>query len=230
MAQSKGKLGGRGLPGATDGSRRDERRDPPHSVLCFLPRRLAANPLRALLQGYELAVAETWTAALRLTRRTAYDLYVVYAPLGWADAVEICRRIRDFDAQTPLILYSAQPSGAERRAALAQRATLAYVARSDDAHNLAATAGQLIMLAELRSMEAMRLQMEVMQLHIARRLGRLSPAAADRSEAQTVRALGRIKIEVCRIFASAGGSRANFERLWPSLYEAALKRRPSAEG
>src|SRR5687767_14847341 len=99
MAQSKGTLGGRGPAGVASGGRRDEGRGPPHSVLCFLPRRLPANPLRRLLQDYELAAAETWTAALRLAHRTAYDLYVVYAPLGWADAAEICRRIREFDAQ-----------------------------------------------------------------------------------------------------------------------------------
>ena len=102
MAQSKGTPGGRVVEGAAE--RGGVRRGPPHRVLCILPRRLPLNPLRRLLQGYELAAAETWTAALRAARHTAYDLYIVYAPLGWAEAGEICRRIRDFDAHTPLIL------------------------------------------------------------------------------------------------------------------------------
>ena len=182
MAQSKKTPGGQGSSGTASGAGRVERRGPPHRILCVLPRRLTGNPLRHLLQGYELAAAETWTAALRLARHNAYDLYVVYAPLGWAEPAEICRRIREFDAHTPVILYSAQPSAAERREALAQRAIQAYVARSDDAHNLAGTAGQLIMLAELRSMEAMRLGVEAMQAHIARRLAR-AVAGADAADA-----------------------------------------------
>jgi hypothetical protein len=182
------------------------------------------NPLRQLLRDYELAGADTWTAALRSARRTPYDLYVVYAPLGWADPAEICGRIRDFDVHTPIVFYSAQPSAAERRDALAQHSIQAYVARSEDAHNLAGTAGQLIMLAELRSMEAMRLGVSAMEDHIVRRVPRLLAAGA----APAPRALARLKLEACRIFASAGGSRANFERLWPSLYEAALKRSAAA--
>jgi CheY-like chemotaxis protein len=180
------------------------------------------NPLRELLRDYELAAAQTWTAAVRLARDTAYHLYVVYAPLGWADPAEICRRIRDFDVHTPIILYSAQPSAAERREALAQHSIEAYVARSEDAHNLAGTAGQLIMLAELRSMEAMRQGVSAIEAHIARRLQRLMPAGA--AHAPAARALARLKLEACRIFAAAGGSRASFERVWPSIYEGALRR------
>ena len=72
-------------------------------------------------------------------------------------------------------------------------------------------------------MEAMRLKMEALQAHLTRRLARL--ATAGIADASASRSLARLKIEACRIFASAGGSRANFERLWPGLYEAALKRR-----
>jgi CheY-like chemotaxis protein len=208
---------------------RAPRRRPPYRVLCVLPRRLAANPLRQLLRGYELAVAGTRTAALRQARHTAYDLYVVYAPLGWADAAEICRGIRDFDAHTPMILYSSQPSAAERSEALAQRSIHAYVARSDDSHNLAGTAGQLIMLAELRSIEAVGAGVEAIVAHIARRLAARAGGSGNRPQAPGPRSLARLKIEACRIFGTAGGSRANFERLWPSLYDAALQRRSAAE-
>lgn len=199
------------------------RRGHAHAILCVLPRRLPTNPLRHLLLAYELAVAGSWTAALRLARHKAYDLYVVYAPLGWADPLEVCRRIRAFDAHTPVILYSAQPSKAERREAVASQAIQAYVARSEDAHNLAATAGQLIMLTELRSMEAMRLGVDAIESHVVRRLARLG-LMGTATDALSPRMAARLKIEACRMFAVAGGSRANFERLWPSIYEAAAKR------
>ena len=201
----------------------------PYRVLCVLPRRLATNPLGLLLRDYELAAVVTWTATLRQARLTAYYLYVVYAPLGWADATEICRRIRDFDAHTPIILYAAEASAAERREALALRSLHAYVARSDDAHNLAATAGQLIMLAELRSIDAVGAGVEAILAHIARRLAaRARRGGGKRSQAPGPRSLARLKFEACRIFETAGGSRANFERLWPSIYDAALQRRSAA--
>jgi CheY-like chemotaxis protein len=184
-----------------------------------LPKRLPANPLDPLLKGYQVAVADTWAAALRLARQNMYDLYVVHSPLGWADPLQICGRIRAFDSHTAVILYSVHPNAAERREALAAGCVHAYVARSDDSHNLAGTAGQLIMLSELRSMEAMKSRVQAMQDHIARRLSKLAPDAVAQSRART-----RMKIEACRIFAAAGGSRANFERSWPTILEGALNR------
>lgn len=208
---------------------RATRRRRPYRVLCVLPRRLAANPLKSLLQDYELAAVATWAAALRQARHTAYDLYVVYAPLGWVDAAEICRRIRDFDEHTPIILYSSQPSAAERREALAQRSLHAYVARSDDSHNLAGTAGQLIMLAELRSIEAVGAGVEAIVAHIAGRLAARQHSGANRAQQPGPRSIARLKVEACRIFGAAGGSRANFERLWPSIYDTATQRRSAAK-
>lgn len=225
MAQFTGRLAARGVARKAGSARGPEPRGTPHLVLCVLPKRLPANPLKPLLQGYKLAAADTWAAALRLARHTPYDLYVVYTPLGWAEATEICRRIRAFDAHTPVILYSMQASAAERREAMALECIQAYVARSDDAHNLAGTAGQLIMLAELRSMDAMQSGVEAMQTHIARRLEKLESGVNPRSKALPLRSQARLKIEACRLFALAGGSRSNFERLWPAIYEDALKRR-----
>jgi DNA-binding NarL/FixJ family response regulator len=166
-----------------------------------------------------VAAADTWAAALRLAQHNMYDLYVVHSPLGWADPMQICRRIRAFDLHTAVIVYSLHPNAAERREALAAGCVQAYVGRSEDSHNLAGTAGQLIMLSELRSMEAMNSGMQAMQDYLARRLSKLGAAAATQSRAQA-----RIKIEARRIFAAAGGSRANFERSWPSILESALNR------
>src|SRR3712207_2116548 len=90
----------------------------PHTVLCVLPRRMPANPLRPFLTGYNLAAADNWSAAVRLARHKPHDLYIVCIPLGWAEPAEICRRIRAFDARTPLIVYSTLPSPRERREVL----------------------------------------------------------------------------------------------------------------
>ncbi|HYC45386.1 MAG TPA: response regulator [Burkholderiales bacterium] len=193
-----------------------------HSALCVVPKRLRSNPLRPLLPGYALAAVESWAAALRLARHTPYDVYIVCSPLGWSEPIEICRRIRNVDPQTPIVVFASDVTLAERRAALASGCVQAFVARSDDAHNLGGTVGQLVMLAELRSMDAMKRGIQAMEEHIGQRLARLqrrAPKAPPAARTQT-----RLKVEACRIFGAAGGSRANFERLWPSIYESALKR------
>ncbi|MGZ5232365.1 MAG: response regulator [Burkholderiales bacterium] len=197
-------------------------------ILCVLPRRLLANPLTPLLRGYQVAGAATATEILRLARKQAYDGYIVHSPLGWLEAAEACRRIRVFDPQTPLIVYAAERSAAERHDVIAAGAH-AYVARSDDVHNLPGTAGQLIMIAELRSMDAMSARGHAMRQKLVARLGKLrqgvngTPLINSKSEE-------RLKLEARRLFADAGGTRANFERLWPSMYDNALRQleRPQA--
>jgi DNA-binding NarL/FixJ family response regulator len=195
-------------------------------ILCVLPRRLSTNPLTRLLNGYEVAGAATATEILRLARKRAYDGYVVHSPLGWLDAAEACRRIRGFDPNTPLIVYTTARSAAERRDVMAAGAQ-AYVAQSDDAHNLPGTAGQLIMLAELRSLDAMAAGGEFIRQKLVGRLGKLRHGINGERLIKT-KSQERMKLEAQRFFAEAGGSRANFERAWPSLYDGALRQVVSA--
>ena len=211
-------------PLRTAGGSASRRSSPSRAILCFLPPNLTSNPLKTLLSGYVLGAAESWTSALRLARRKPFDLYLLHVPLLWADSSGLCRNIRARDPHTPIIVYSVQPTAAERRDVLATGCIQAYLPRSDDVHNLAATAGQLIMLAELRSVDAMNSRSETMQDRITGRLAKLESSAGAAALAVPKRLLARLKIEACRIFADAGGTPANFERLWPSIYERALQR------
>jgi hypothetical protein len=217
MDQSRGTFAARKIAPA---SWSEPDREPAASrkrVLCVLPRRLRVNPLQSLLAGYDLSVADTRTGTLRTLRQEPQDLIVIYSPLGWADAAELCLCLQDLDRHTPQIVYSTMPSSIERTEITSAGA--AYVRRADDVHNLAATAGQLMMLAELRSIEAFAAGSRVLEDDLVRRLGRLD--AADGVLPERMR---RLKTWACRLFANAGGSRANFERVWPSIFEAALKR------
>jgi DNA-binding NarL/FixJ family response regulator len=217
MNQPRGVFGARKMAMASWSEHGSERGPSRKRVLCVLPRRLRVNPLKSLLRSYELSVADTRTGTLRILRQNAHDLIVIYAPLGWADAAEFCICLQTLDRHTPVIVYSTIPSALEHREVRAAGA--AYVRRADDVHNLAATAGQLMMLAELRSIEALAVGSRVLEDDLVRRLARMDDAEDVRpSRAQ------RLKLQTRRLFADAGGSRANFERVWPSLYEAALKR------
>jgi CheY-like chemotaxis protein len=195
----------------------------PKLVLCLLPRGSRFNPVAPLLRGYELATAHTTAQVLRLARHQAYDLYVVVSPLGWLSCAEACRRIRRFDPHTPVIVYVTDISStAERREVLAAGAQ-AYIARADYAQNFAGTAGQLIMLAELRSMDALSSATPAIREALVNRLARARPASVEGPAAVRASALNQLKEEARRLFAEAGGSRANFERLWPAIYDEALR-------
>ena len=217
MDQPRGTFADRKPALATWSERSRERTPSRKRILCVLPRRLRINPLQSLLRSYELGVADTRTGTLRVLRQEPHDLVVIYSPLGWADAAELCLCLQEFDRHTPQIVYSTLPSPLERTEVTSAGA--AYVRRADDVHNLAATAGQLVMLAELRSIDAMAVGSRVLEDDLVRRLGRLDEAGDVLPERTQ-----RLKTQARRLFANAGGSRAHFERVWPSLYEAALKR------
>jgi hypothetical protein len=68
-------------------------------------------------------------------------------------------------------------------------------------------------------MDALAAGSRLLEDHLVRRLDRL-----HRSHGALPQWTDRLKTQARRLFADAGGSRANFERVWPSLYETALKR------
>jgi hypothetical protein len=217
MDQSRGTFAARRIAPASWSEPGRERAASRKRVLCVLPRRLRVNPFQSLLGGYDLSVSDTRTGTLRTLRQEPHDLVVIYSPLGWADAAQLCLCLQGLDRHTPQIVYSTMPSSIERTEVASAGA--AYVRRADDVHNLAATAGQLMMLAELRSIEALAAGSRVLEDDLVRRLGRLDDADGVLPER-----MRRLKTCARRLFANAGGSRANFERMWPALFEAALKR------
>ena len=220
MTQSPGVPTGR-APRARAGWE-SKARPSPKLVLCLLARGSRFNPVAPLLRGYELATAETTAQILRLARRHAYDLYVVVSPLGWLSCAEACRRIRRFDPHTPLIVYVTDTSTAAEKHEVLAAGAQAYIARADYAQNLAGTAGQLIMLAELRSMDAFGSVAATIREALINGLARMRATPTHPGASVRPSTLNHLKEEARRLFAQAGGSRANFERLWPGMYEEAL--------
>jgi DNA-binding NarL/FixJ family response regulator len=182
---------------------------------------MRANAVTMALRAYHVAVAENWAEVLRMARRATHDLYVIVSPLGWISSREACRRFRRFDPHTPMIVYAMHGTAAERREVMAAGAQ-AYIARYEELRNVSGIAAQLIMLTELRSMEALRSAGQRIRENL---LSRLSRARAP-GEAPALRrgSQALLKVEARRLFAQAGGSRANFERLWPSIYEDLVER------
>jgi len=57
--------------------------------------------------GYEVVSANSGADALRLTREQRFDTYVLDNWLADMSGIELCKRIRAFDTDTPIIFYSA---------------------------------------------------------------------------------------------------------------------------
>lgn len=194
-------------------------------LVCAVPRRRPVESLRRLLPGYNFFTASSVTALRTLARREACDLYIVQTPLGWDDAAAVCAHIRAYDQHTPIVVYAREPSERERREVIAAGAQ-AYATPSDDPHNLHGRVGQLIMLAELRSMDAMTEKSGAMQDHLAGRLARITRRTQSGHGAVPREVQARLKSQAARLFTQAGGTPANFERMWPSIYERAVNAIP----
>jgi CheY-like chemotaxis protein len=65
--------------------------------------------IRLLLgsRGYQVETAESADEGLALARRESFDLFLLDYQLGDGDGKELCRKIREFDAATPILFFSA---------------------------------------------------------------------------------------------------------------------------
>jgi DNA-binding response OmpR family regulator len=70
------------------------------------------------LNGFEVITGSTIEAAIELAGQTAFDLYLLDSWLSDGSGLELCKRIREFDQQTPILFYSAAAYEADRDVAL----------------------------------------------------------------------------------------------------------------
>jgi DNA-binding response OmpR family regulator len=91
----------------------------PASVLLVEDHEDTRKMLELLLDewGYRATLAETATIGLRHLLEHGFDLIILDNWLPDLDGIELCRQIRQFDRQTPIIFYSAAAMGSEDRAA-----------------------------------------------------------------------------------------------------------------
>jgi DNA-binding response OmpR family regulator len=77
--------------------------------------------LTLVLEGrdYEVASAGTIAAALQMARQQHFDLVILDSWLPDGSGVDLCVGIREFNARTPIIFYSAAAYEADRILALA---------------------------------------------------------------------------------------------------------------
>lgn len=109
-----------------------------------------ANP------DYEIASVLTSEAGLQLAAARPFDLYLLDFRLMDIDGVEVCQRLRQRDAETPIMFFTGEALESARQEALRAGAN-AYLIKPDDLNKLTMTAQRLLgmdKLADRRDMTA----------------------------------------------------------------------------
>jgi CheY-like chemotaxis protein len=80
------------------------------------------------LQGYEAKSASSISEALECARKESFNLYIIDQWFAESSGTNLCRRIREFDPHTPIIIYSGTALDSDREGAL-QAGASAFVAK-----------------------------------------------------------------------------------------------------
>jgi len=172
----------------------------------------ACDLMVTFLTGFSVSTATSAAEALALCRHRLFDLYLLDYCLPDLSGIDLCREIRTFDPNAPIVFYTAadQDNYDDLLAAGAQ----AYFLKPGSLSQLLQTMEGLIGKSESRCLEARVAEIAAMQDGISARLQR---AAAHVRRADEL----EMKRQARSAFIGAGGTRADFERLWPDVRKTA---------
>src|SRR5918997_4981929 len=66
-------------------------------------------------KGYEVESVQTAADCLKLAATDRFDLYILNDTYIDADSLDLCRRLRELDPSTPVLLFSLESSGPQRQ-------------------------------------------------------------------------------------------------------------------
>ena len=178
--------------------------------------------LRLVLGEYNVAVASDYDEGLRMAKRQYFDLYALGGRMPGGTGIDLCLRIREFDPNTPVILYAGQARSGYRSEAISAGAQ-GYFAKPIQVQEVVGTVTTLLFASAQRLREARHAEFVAIREELAVRYSENSRSmaiAADRWQ-RAVRKILRLKAK--NAFLNAGGARGDFLRLWPATYlDAAL--------
>jgi DNA-binding response OmpR family regulator len=178
--------------------------------------------LRLVLGEYDVAAASNYDEGLRIAKKQYFDLYVLYDRMPGGTGIELCLRIREFDPNTPILLYSGQAHSGDRSEELSADAQ-AYFAEPIEVQEVLRMVTKLLFVSAQRLREARQAEFVAIREELAVRYSENSRSMAIAAERRqrAVRKLLRLKAK--NAFLNAGGARGDFVRLWPATYlDAAL--------
>jgi DNA-binding response OmpR family regulator len=93
--------------------------------------------------GVEVCATNTSAETLKLARSGAFDLYLLDGDFPDGNGLELCRRIREFDSETPIVFFSGTASESHKQKALNAGAN-DYIVKPDFERRLPGTLLALI--------------------------------------------------------------------------------------
>ena len=106
-------------------------------------REMIETLLRVSNADFELESAATPEEGLRLAAAQRFDLYLLDYRLARMTGVEVCRALRQTDADTPIMFFTCEARAPERQQAMEAGAN-AYLVKPDDLKKLTETVKQLL--------------------------------------------------------------------------------------
>ena len=106
-------------------------------------REMIETMLRFSLADFEFAAAATPEEGLSLAAAQRFDLYLLDYRFGRMTGVEVCRALRQTDADTPILFFTCEARAPERQEAMEAGAN-AYLVKPDDLPKLTETVTQLL--------------------------------------------------------------------------------------
>jgi DNA-binding response OmpR family regulator len=168
------------------------------------------------LSKYKLTFAHDFDEGLRLARLGYFDLYILDNWLPSGSGIGLCRLIREFDPYTPILFYSAAAYERDIQEALRSGAQV-YLVKPVEPDDLEQVVTKLTSHVGRRDSEAWRAEIAAVREELAiqymENAKRFKNARERRLRAEEK--LMRLKAE--KAFLTAGGTRGEFARRWPSV-------------
>jgi DNA-binding response OmpR family regulator len=187
-------------------------------VLCVEDHEDTCELLRVILADHTLVFAGNFADGLFLARRRYFDLYLLDNRLPGGSGVELCHCIREFDPHTPILFCSGAAYERDRQEALIAGAH-AYLVKPIAPSKVEQTVTELLIAAEGRAIEARRAELAALRDEL--RIRRLENAnLLKEAREKFLRAQEKnLRLRAKLAFLTAGGTRGDFARLWPSVLQ-----------
>lgn len=93
--------------------------------------------------NYKVLPAENYDDALRLARANQFDLYLIDNWMSGGSGIDLCRRLREFNPWTPILVYSGAAYERDKQQAFAAGAQ-GYLVKPADNDELVSAVSRLI--------------------------------------------------------------------------------------
>jgi DNA-binding response OmpR family regulator len=115
-------------------------------ILCAESNRDVGDLIALMLEqkGYEVESVQTAADCLKVATTDRFDLYILNDTYIDADSLELCRRLREVDPVTPVLLFSLESSGPPPRREPVETGVKIYKSKTSDFVALVQTIDRLL--------------------------------------------------------------------------------------